>query len=110
MGLIEKALAIVMIPISVLIILEAFNVYQIALPFDKILLGAILMVLLQVFVLINMKMHDQDIRMINIITVIVFMLPGALYIINLYYPIIENNIIPILLGVMMFGEALYAMH
>ncbi len=110
MGLIEKGIAIVMLPLSVLIILEAIGIFYLGLPVDKALIGASLMIAFQVVALLFLKIEAGHIRPINYVTAIIFIVPAASYIINIYFPFVEDKIIPLILGIMMLCEGVYGMH
>jgi hypothetical protein len=110
MGFIGKLFAIVMFPLGLLIILEATGVWSLKLPFDKILLGALLMIILQLITLFLLKMTYSKLGMMNFMTATIFILTALAAIFRTYLGSTISNIMPLILGVMMFVEALYALH
>ena len=110
MTLINKVFAIAMLPFSLLIILEATKVLSIDMPFNKVLVGAILMITLQLLNIIFAKAHNGKLTIMNIITFVIFMAPPLAYFgAVLFGDFLEGNI-PLILGVMMLVEGLYALH
>jgi len=109
MGVLEKILAIIMLPISILIVLEAIDMFSIGLPFDKLLIGAGLMIILQVITLLFLKLHGGELRPINLVIAGVLILPAGAYIASYFLAFNIPNL-PIILGIVMFVEALYAFH
>lgn len=110
MGLIEKILAIAMIPLSMLIILESMGLYSIWMPIDKGILGAGIMALLQIINLASLKMKNKRLTFMNMLTGSVFILVAAAYFVGNYLGYYQIDSLPVILGVMMFVEALYALH
>lgn len=110
MGFIGKAFAFVMFPLSILIVLEATGAFTLNLPFNKIFIGAILMIGLQLLTLIFVKAHHGHLSFMNIATCVIFMLPAAIYLLSSLFGNFLQTSIPLILGVMMFVEALYALH
>ncbi len=110
MGFLERILAFVMLPLSVLIILEDLKVYSISLPFDEALAGAALMIALQAVNLALLMIKNKTLTAMNIITGSVFIIPAAAYI---FFSVIGKSYIdhiPLVIGVMMLVESLYALH
>jgi hypothetical protein len=110
MGFIGKAFAIVMFPLSILIICEALGIFSVPLPFDKVLVGAILMVVLQILTLIFMKMHHGSPKIMNYFTAAIFIMVAASALIASFLELPFADKVPLILGVIMFVEALYALH
>lgn len=111
MGFVGKLFAIFMFPLSIIIVLEELGIYSVALPIpvDKVVIGAALMVLLQILTIIMLHTDTGGSSFMNYVTAIIFIgsAVGAYFSGMLgFYPK-ESHII---LGVMMFVEALYALH
>lgn len=109
MGLIEKAIAILMLPLGILLILEALNIYTLVLPIDKMLIGAVLMLTLQIVTILMLKIHSGEIGITHILTAVVFMLPAIAYFLTGIIGPIFGNSLPIIFGVLMFVESWYAL-
>lgn len=110
MGFIEKLFAIVMLPLSILIIMETTGIFSLDLFFDKVFIGAILMIALQLLTLFFVKKHHSSLRGMNIVTFIVLILPALAYIFSGVFNNFLKEQLPLILGVMMFVEAIYALH
>jgi hypothetical protein len=110
MGIIEKPLAIAMIPVSIMIILEEIEILSLNLPFDKVLIGALLIIALQVINVILIRTQNGTITIMNVITSIVLIVPAAGYIVSSIFGIFSIVNLPLIIGVMMFVEAIYALH
>ncbi len=113
MSLIHKTLAIIMLPLGALILLENFNSFSLDIVIDKLLLAAILMILLQISSLIHIKANQQEIKAINLITFVIFILPAALYLLH-YFALFALSFLqeslPLILAILMLAEAVYALH
>ena len=70
------------------------------------------MIILQIVTLIYIKVNQQEIRVVNVVNAIVFIVPALAYIIKfiLAMEVPFENSIPLILGIMMFVESLYALH
>jgi len=99
-----------MIPIGILIILREIGVYSLNLPVDIVLIGAILIISLQLINVILLRTQNGTLTAMNVVTAVVLIIPATFYIFSsiLGYFSIEN--IPLIIGVMMFVEAIYALH
>ncbi|MFH1175033.1 MAG: hypothetical protein V1725_07930 [archaeon] len=104
-----KILGISLLPFSILIALEELNLFSLTLPFDKVVVGAILMIALQFITIIMLGIHKQGIRTINIITAVVFIIPAVLALFRSFFPGIAQPIL-LIMAVMMFTEGVYALH
>ncbi len=62
MGIIEKSIAVVMLPLSILIILEEAGIFSFDLFVDKLVIGAILLIGLQVVSLVFSVKHQEMIH------------------------------------------------
>ena len=109
MGLIEKAISILMLPLGILIILETLNIYTLILPIDKMLIGAVLMLALQIVTIIMLKIHAGEIGFTHLLTTILFILPAIAYFLTGIIGPIFGNSLPIIFGVLMFVESWYAL-
>ena len=109
MTFINKIIAILMLPVSLLLILEGLRIFNLELSLDKVLIGSILIIILQILNMNNAKQHNSEVRPISALLAIVFIIPGLAYIISLFVNIGMYDWSTIL-GIMMLTEALYALH
>lgn len=110
MGALEIPLAIAMIPISILIILEETAIYTLNLPFDKVLIGALLIIALQLINVILLRIQNNTLTFMNVITAIVLTVPAGYYIFSSFFGFYTIANLPLIVGVMMFVESIYALH
>jgi len=110
MGILEKIFSAAMIPISILIILREIGVYSLNLPVDIVLIGAILIISLQLINVILLRTQNGTITAMNVITAAVLIIPAAFYIFSSIFGFFSIENIPLIIGVMMFVEAIYALH
>ena len=110
MAFFDKAFAFAMLPLSVLIILEELDLFSLSLIFDKALVGAIIMIILQLISLFTLNEMHEHVRTINVITFFFLILPSVLYIVSSFISISFSSSLPLIIGVMMFVESLYAFH
>ena len=109
MGVIEKLFALVMFPLSVLIVLQELEIYALELPIDKLLLGSALMIALQTITIIMLHFTNRKLSLMNIVTALIFILTAIAAVLSMRFGLFQKEA-AIILGVMMFVEALYALH
>ena len=106
MGLLEKALAGVMFPLSIIIILGEVGI-SVKTGFSVLLIGSLLMIALQVISIVYSRIHNNTFRLMHVLTGLLLILPPILYLLPVNY---YREILPIIIGVMLFTESLYAFH
>lgn len=109
MGVIGKIFAFLMLPLSILMILEYFKVFSFALPVDKVFLGAGLMTALQLITLTMVMIHQGKILIMNIITAVIFIGTAAAAVVFKLTGGLKEELV-LVLAVIMLVEALYALH
>ena len=109
---ITKILSVLLLPLGLVSIAQATGIYTFDIGFDVILIGAALMILIQLMTLfIVHKEHGHEhISLMNILSFIVFAGVAGYYIISLFAGLDMWQPLPLILGVMMFLEGMYAMH
>jgi len=109
MTFIGKIFAIVMLVLSMLILLEELNIFSFEFPISKIIIGAALMIVLQVITIIMLNVHHSRPTIMNILTASIFILIALAAIISVTTGFLPKEM-PIIMSVTMFVEALYALH
>jgi len=109
MGVIGKSFAFVMFPLSILIVLEELNIYSIYLPINKVILGAVLMIILEIITLVMLFYAYGKPSVMNVVTALVFILTSVAAIGSGVFGLFQKEV-AVVLGVMMFVGALYALH
>jgi hypothetical protein len=110
MGISEKIFSVAMLPVGILIILEEIELYTLNFPIDKVLIGSILLILVQVINVLLLRTQNGTITPMNVITSIVLIVPGTIYIISSVFGMFSVANISLIIGVMMFVESTYALH
>lgn len=111
MGLIGKIFAIMMFPLGILIILESLKVYSLNLGVNKIFIGAALMIILQLITIFMVHTNQKNLSFMNILTAFIFISVAIYAILSviLKFGALQKEI-PLILGLIMFIEGLYALH
>jgi len=110
MGLIGKIFAIVMFPLSILIIFEALGTFSLSLPFNKVIIGAVLMIALQLLTLIFLKINHGKLGLMQYITAGIFIAIALVACFSGFVKFLPTDRVPLILGAVMLVEALYALH
>ena len=109
MGL-AKLFAILLFPLGLLQILKAANIWSIDLGLDLALIGAIIMILVQIMILLIVKRDHTNFGFMPVLAFIVFAGFAGYYIITSLINVVMWQHTPIMLGIMMFIEGLYTMY
>jgi hypothetical protein len=110
MGILEKSMALVMLPLGILIVLEELGIVSLNILFDKALIGAVLMIVFQVINLILSKVQNNVLTFMTVITGLIFIIPASYYIVSFFFGLYTIPLFTMILAVMMSVEALYALH
>ena len=110
MGLIGKVFAFIMLPLSIIVFLDAIGLYRLDLPFDKMFLASLLMIGLQVATVLFVVATHKSMKLMDGVTLIAFSAPGAAYIAMNSMGMAIPSYLPIVLSVIMFVESVYALH
>jgi hypothetical protein len=109
MGAIGKLFAFVMFPLSILIILDELDIYSLLLPINMVIFGAVLMIILEIITIAMLFFTYGKPSVMNVITALIFILTAVTAIGSGVFGFFEKEI-SVILGVMMFVSALYALH
>jgi len=106
-----KLLAILLFPLGIAVILKATGIYSLEVGYDLALIGAALMILIQLFTLfmVHKEYGKEKIKLMNIFSFIVFVGVAGYYIASTFAGFEMWGPLPLILGVMMFLEGMYAM-
>lgn len=112
MRIVTLILAIVMLPLSLIILINELTPYTLNIPIkiDLLLIAAILMIVLQLLNLVFLMMNNAALRPMNIVLLIVFIIPSSLYFLEFFLSISFLDVLPLVMAIMMFVESLYALH
>jgi hypothetical protein len=109
MDQLRRPAAYVLLPLSVLIILESLRIFSLDVPYirDKVLAVSLIIFLFHGINLAMIAMQKSSGSAIEIATNIVFVLPALLYILDKYANISLIPNVPLILGVIMLVDSLY---
>lgn len=110
MSILIKVLAVVMLPLSILVILTSVNIKLLNLPFNLTFLGVIIMIIFQILNFVFIKMFNEEIHLMQIITGFIFIIPAVAYLISIFTTPILPGYLEVILGTTMCAESLYALH
>ena len=107
----SKILSIIAVPLSVLIGLKYFGIYDsnAIIPFDVTLLGALLLIGNQVFTYVTVH-ADKGSTFMGKIIITVLAIPGILYVVNIFYPLNLGFNLEIVVALFLFTEGIYGLH
>lgn len=109
MNLIGKTFAIIMLPFSILLLLKEIDLLSFEFPIDIVILGAVLMISLQVLTIMMLHIHNKRPTIMNVLTASIFILIALAAIVFVTTGYLPSEM-PIIMSVTMFVEALYALH
>jgi hypothetical protein len=106
-----KLLAIILFPLGILTILKATGVYSLDIGYDLAMIGAILMIVIQLMTLfmVHKEYGHEHVKLTSIISFVVFVGVAGYYIVATQISLEMWSPLPLILGVMMFLEGMYAM-
>jgi hypothetical protein len=109
MSFLEKTLAFLLFPLGLLIIIEELGFFSFNI-FDKVLIGSIIMIVMQTISLFSVQKHNEHVTHMNYVTYFFLILPCSLYLLSFNINFGFTQFLPLMIGTMMFVEALYAFH
>lgn len=110
----SKILSFVAIPLSILIALKYFKIYDIntLIPHNIsiTLLGALFLIAMQIFSYITIHSFNEGTTLMGKLIKTILAIPGILYILNTFYPINTGLDLEIIIAIFLFTEGLYGLH
>lgn len=108
----SKILSFVAIPLSILIALKYFKIYDVStvIPYDIVLLGALFLIAMQIFSYITIHSFNEGTTLMGKLIKTILAVPGILYITNMVYPINIGFDLEIIVAIFLFTEGLYGLH
>ena len=107
-----KAFAVLMLLSGMTIILEQLGIYSLNVGLDKVIIGAVLLVALQILNIVSSKTHNGRISIMSVVMIIVFIMPVLAYFFSDILSLSSGfkGSLPLIIGVMMLLESLYMLH
>ena len=111
-GVMSKILSFIALPLSILIALKYFKIYDInsIIPYNVTLLGAIYLVLMQIISYIMVHSSNQGTTFMGKLIKTVLGIPGIIYIVDYFFPLGLNINLEIIIALFLFTEGIYGMH
>ena len=103
----HRPVAWIMLPISLLIILEALGIWSFRTSFDKVLIAAIAVFIFHGISLAMVMMQRSSASFLENFTNIIFVIPAVLYLLSKYIGWTPIDRIPLILGIMLLVESLF---
>lgn len=107
-----KLLSLIALPLSILIILKYFKIYDIStvLHYNITLAGAVFLVAMQLLSYMAVSKFNEGTTLMGKIIKTILAIPGILYILNNFYPLNLGFDLEIVIALFLFVEALYGLH
>lgn len=110
----SKILSFVAIPLSILIALKYFKIYDInpIIPYSIsiTLMGALFLIVIQVFSYITVHSFNEGTTLMGKLIKTILAVPGILYIVNIFYPLNLGFDLEIIIAIFLFTEGIYGLH
>jgi len=108
----SKLISIIAVPLSVLLALKYFKIYDASsiIPYDLALMGALFLVLSQVISHILVRVASGGTTFMGKLIMLVLALPGIIYLVNIKYPLSLGIDLEIIISLFLFTEGIYALH
>lgn len=107
---IVKLISMTLFPLGLLQILVATNILGMDLGFDVGIIGAAVMISVQVLTMMIVRRDKTNYSFMNIVSFTVFAGFAAYYMVTTLIKVGQWQSAPLIIGVMMFLEGMYAMH
>ncbi|MBI1935846.1 hypothetical protein HYS31_05385 [Candidatus Woesearchaeota archaeon] len=108
----SKLLSIIALPLSILIALDYFKIYDPSqlIPYDITLTGAVYLVLMQILSYFMVHISNQGTTFMGKIIKIILALPGIVYLLSIIYPLDLGFDLGIVIALFLFTEGIYGLH
>lgn len=110
MSLAAKILGLVLMPISAIIMLEAFGVFSLDIGYDKALICAGLLILLQVYSAISLHIGQKHLTAVNWLTFSIFTVVSLGYISGYLLSYEKAGTLAVVLASMALAESVYVLN
>jgi len=108
----SKILSFIAIPLSALIALKYFKVYNVnaIIPYDITLIGALFLIAMQIFSYITIHNFNEGTTFMGKLIKTILAIPGILYVVNIFYPLNLGFDLEIIIAIFLFTEGIYGLH
>ncbi|MBI4452983.1 hypothetical protein HY637_06145 [Candidatus Woesearchaeota archaeon] len=108
----SKMLSLIALPLSILIILKYFKIYDISsvIAYDITLIGAVFLIVMQVLSYMAVRTANQGTTFMGKIIKTILAVPGVIYITNIFYPLSLGFDLEIVIALFLFTEGIYGLH
>ena len=108
----SKILSFIALPLSILIALKYFKVYDanLAIGFDIATIGALFLIVMQLLSYVIVSSSNEGTSGIGKFIKTVLAVPGILYLINYVFPLSFTGELEIIVALFLFTEGIYGLH
>ena|SRR3989338_803575 len=108
----SKLISIIAIPLSILLALKYFKIYDASpiIPYSLAFIGALFLVISQFITYIIVHVANRGTTLMGKLIRLVLALPGIIYLINMQYPLSLGIDLEIIISLFLFTEGIYALH
>jgi len=108
----SKILSFIAIPLSILIALKYFKIYNVndVIPYNVTLIGALFLITMQIFSYITIHSFNEGTTLMGKLIKTILAIPGILYVANIFYPLNLGFDLEIVIAIFLFTEGLYGLH
>ena len=108
----SKILSFIAIPLSILIALKYFKIYDIGaiIAYDITLFGALFLIAIQVFSYMTIHSFNQGTTFMGKLIKTILAVPGILFVVNIFYPLNLGFDLEIIIAIFLFTEGIYGLH
>lgn len=108
----SKILSFIAIPLSILIALKYFKIYDISaiITYNITLFGALFLIAMQIFSYITIHSFNQGTTFMGKLIKTILAVPGILYVVNMFYPLNLSFDLEIIIAIFLFTEGIYGLH
>ena len=108
----SKILSFIAIPLSILIALKYFKIYDAnaIIPYNITLIGAVFLILMQILSYITIHTFNEGTTLMGKLIKTILAIPGILYVVDIFYPLNLGFDLEIVIAIFLFTEGLYGLH
>lgn len=108
----SKIISVFAIPLSILLALKYFSIYDASalLPYSLDLIGALFLIASQAIFYIILHIANRGTTFMGKLIRLTLALPGILYMVNTQYPLNLGIDLSIIIAIFLFTEGIYALH
>ncbi|HLC60011.1 MAG TPA: hypothetical protein VJJ52_01130 [Candidatus Nanoarchaeia archaeon] len=110
--MLNKILSMIGLPLGILVILKYFGIYDVSsrILFNITMIGALFLIVIQLLSYISVSRYNEGTSLMGKAIKTILAVPGILYVIDHFYPIVLPINLEIFIAIFLFTEGLYGLH